>query len=60
MEAIYTGCLESYKNYLFDNEILRKMALKCAKYLYWKRANVDLPYDSLFRFNTKLAEDIPQ
>ena len=58
MKSLYLGCIEGYKNYGFDTELNRKLSKKCANYLFIRRTSSKLPQDSLFRYSSKLADDI--
>ena len=58
MKSLYTGCLEGYKNYQLNSELTKRMAKKCAVYLFRRRNSSDLPIDSIFRYSSRLADDI--
>ena len=58
MKSLYSGCLEGYRNYGFGEKIHEKLSKKCARYLFRRRSSLKLPYDSLFRYSSKIADDI--
>lgn len=56
MENLYQSCQKGYENYGWQPETTRRIASKCAVYLFRRRSTSNLPPDSLFRYSSKLAQ----
>lgn len=60
MEGLYLSCKKQYLNYKFNEEIIRNISKKCAKFLYFRRFSEHhkFPIDSQYRYISILSDDI--
>lgn len=58
MEDIYESCYSGYRNYMMPEKVTKDLSLVCSKYLFFRKTKNSLPIDRLFRYTTKLSEDL--
>ncbi len=56
MNSLYKGCVSGYRNFMFEDEVITRLAIKCSKHLFFRRTDKKLPYDKLFRYTARLAD----
>lgn len=58
MKDIYESCYAGYQNYMLNEKVTKDMAINCSKYLFFRKSESSLPLDRLFRYTSKIAEDV--
>ena len=58
VKNLYESCHAGYRNYMVNEKVTREMAINCSKYLFFRKSESRLPLDRLFRYTTKIADDV--
>lgn len=58
MKDIFESCYSGYKNYMMEPKVTKELSLVCSKYLFFRKTDSSLPIDRLFRYTSKLAEEV--
>ena len=58
MKNIYQSCKAGYQNYAMEEKVTKDLSLACAKYLFFRKTKSSLPMDRLFRYTSKIAEEV--